>query len=288
MKKLFLFLLSLFVSFSVNAQLQVKDGSFKEVLGFININNDPNYQIDDNNVAFSVIKVRTENIDDKQRRELLFESNGGVCINLEYKIGEIWVYITSRYSRYLKISHPDLSSTEFIIPCDLQPKMGYELTLLNSSINTPSGSGGLTVITKPEGASISLNGQVVKNQTTPYYNNWIAVGRYEITVSKDRYKTVTMTVFILNNDEKTVNIELPEDNVECVSKPACGSIGVVSNLSGATVYIDNKKCGVTPIANLDLTIGTHNLRIEKQGHATINKTINLEARKKIVVKTIFK
>ena len=113
------------------AQLEVKEGSFKEVPGFVNINQDENYQTDDNDLPFAVIKVRTENITDKQRRELNFSGNAGTFIVLEYKDGEVWVYLTAKYAAYLKISHPDFSSIEFTLPYDLEPKKGYEMTLAN-------------------------------------------------------------------------------------------------------------------------------------------------------------
>lgn len=131
MKKSILLIVSLLLSMCSFAQLEVKSDSFKEVPGFVNINPDPNYQTDDNDLPFAVIKVRTENITDKQRRELHFEGNGGTFIVLEYKTGEVWVYLTAKYADYLKISHPDLSSIEFTFPFDLQPKKGYELTLMN-------------------------------------------------------------------------------------------------------------------------------------------------------------
>ena len=123
---LFLFLLSL----SAIAQLEVKSGSFKEVAGFVNINMD--IQTDDNDVPFAVLKVKTENINDKQRRELLFQGDAATFIECEYKVGEVWVYLTYK-ATYLKISHPDLSSTEFWFPFDMQPKKGYELTLVNNA-----------------------------------------------------------------------------------------------------------------------------------------------------------
>ena len=70
MRKLLLVIFSLFLSISAFAQLEVKQGSFREVPGFVNINPDANYQTDDNDLPFAVIKVRTENINDKQRREM--------------------------------------------------------------------------------------------------------------------------------------------------------------------------------------------------------------------------
>lgn len=114
------------------AQLEVKKDSFKEVKGFVNINLD--IQTDDNDVPYAVLKVKTENINDKQRRELLFQGDAATFIECEYKVGEVWVYLTYKAS-FLKISHPDLSSTEFWFPYDMQPKKGYELTLVNKSAN---------------------------------------------------------------------------------------------------------------------------------------------------------
>lgn len=188
MRRFILLVIVLFLSIPVFAQLEVKKGSFKEVPGFVNINPDPNYQTDDNDLPFAVIKVRTENITDKQRRELKFSGNAGTFIMLEYKDGEVWVYLTAQYAEYLKISHPDLSSTEFTLPFDLRPKHGYELTLVNTSNPVVNGWASLTIKTKPEiGANIMLNGRAI-DEITPHTNSMIPSGKYEITVSKERYK----------------------------------------------------------------------------------------------------
>ncbi len=138
MRKTIILLIALLLSVPIFAQLEVKEGSFKEVPGFVNINSDPNYQYDDNNLPYAVIKVRTENITDKQRRDLRFESNLATAILLEYKMGEVWVYVTAKYANYLKISHPDFSSIEFTIPFDLEPKKGYEMLLVVHPYNNPS------------------------------------------------------------------------------------------------------------------------------------------------------
>lgn len=130
MKKLTAILILFLLSFNVMAQLEVKPDSFKEVPGFVNIN--LNIQTDDNDVPYAVVKVKTENINDKQRRELLFQGDAATFIECEYKVGEVWVYLTYK-ATYLKISHPDLSSTEFWFPYDMEPKKGYELTLVNNA-----------------------------------------------------------------------------------------------------------------------------------------------------------
>lgn len=131
-KRILLLFLLLVLSVSLFAQLEVKEGSFKKVEGFVNINTDKMY--DDNDKPYAVLKIRTENINNKQRRELKFQGDAQTFFEIEYRDGEVWLYI-SYYATFLKISHPDLSSTDFYFPFDMQPKMGYELTLMNKSVN---------------------------------------------------------------------------------------------------------------------------------------------------------
>lgn len=130
MKRFLFLIIVLTLSQIATAQLEVKHDSFKEVPGFVNINLD--IQSDDNDTPYAVLKVKTESINDKQRRELLFQGDAATFIECEYKVGEVWVYLTYK-ATYLKISHPDLSSTEFWFPFDMEPKKGYELTLINKS-----------------------------------------------------------------------------------------------------------------------------------------------------------
>jgi len=265
--KLIILIIQLILSIPLFAQLEVKPGSFKEVLSFVNINPDDNYQLDDNDLPFAVIKVRTENINDEQRRELKFEGNGGTFIMLEYKTGEVWVYLTAKYATYLKISHPDLSSIEFTLPYDLQPKKGYEMTLVNKQSDA-TGSGILTVRTKPEnGAYIVLNGKVL-NKKTPYTFDMIAAGRYEIIVTKERYKQMTKTVNIQNGENLEVEIDMPLD-VAVITLNA-------DNLTD--IYIDGtmKKRGTW---SGELDSGTHEIVYKKQNYHNATQIIMVEPEK---------
>ena len=334
MKKLFVFVFAVFVSLNALAQLEVKVGSFKEVPGFVNVNPDDNYQTDDNDLPFAVVKVRTENINDKQRRELIFEGNAGTFIMLEYKTGEVWVYLTAKYADYLKISHADFSSVEFTFPEDLKAKCGYELTLVNKTSNV-SGSGSLTITTKPEnGATVMLNGKML-SQKTPYKNDMIAAGQYDITVIKDRYKTVTQTVLIADGENKNIEIDMPinvalitftaDNNTEIYidgvlmqkgtwsgelnsgihevvykkqyyndekqsivveagvpqsyelqTTPIYGKMNILSEPSGATVYVDGKEYGVTPLEVDGIIVGPHELEFRKAGCASLAKSCFLD------------
>lgn len=207
-KKYILVFWILILTIPLFAQLEVKDGSFKEVIGFVNI--DPDKQTDDNDKPYAVLKIKTENISSKQRRELSFKGDAQTFFEVEYKDGEVWLYI-SYYATYIKISHEEFSSTEFHFPFDMEPKKGYELTLVNKALPVVNGWASLTIKTNPEiGANIKLNGRDL-NETTPYTNSMIPSGKYEIILSKDRYKTTIHNVEILNGDKANVELTMPLD-----------------------------------------------------------------------------
>ena len=274
MRRYLLLFIILFLSMPLWAQLEVKKGSFKEVPGFVNINSDPNYQTDDNENPFAVIMVRTENITDKQRRQLAFKGNAGTFIMLEYKDGEVWVYLTAKYADFLKISNPDLSSIEFTIPFDLQPKKGYEMTLVNKTVAVSEGWASLTIQTTPEnGAKILLNGRDL-NATTPYTNNMLAAGKYEIIVSKEKFETTSQTIDIQDGDNIIVEIEMPY---------LYGELYVTSEPSGANVIIDGTNYGVTPAEITTIVVGAHELKLEKAGCAPVYKTITIYENNKLIV-----
>lgn len=264
MRRVIISFLLLFLVFSAMAQLEVKEGSFKKVDGFVNIN--PDIQSDDNDILYAVIKVKTENINDKQRHELLFESNAATFIELEYKVGEVWIYISSRPATYLKISHPDMSSTEFWLPYDLEPKQGYVMTLVNKAMAKGSGFGSITITTIPDDATLTMNGRTL-NQKTPYLNDMIAVGAYEIIVSKDNYISETKQIEI--KDKSLIEIEI---NLT----PICGVITVDTEPQGAMVFIDGVEKGVTPIIINDVQIGNHEFRLKKDNYATIMESFSLD------------
>ena len=344
MKKLLILLIPLILSISAFAQLEIKQGSFKEIPGFVNTNQDPNYQTDDNELPFAIVKIITENLDNQQRRELLFEGNAATFFMLEYKPTEIWVYLTAQYADYLKISHPDYSTIEFQFPVTLKPNQGYEMVLALKEIPQEDNFGSLVLTTKPENdADIFIDGTPM-NQKTPYTNELMPTGKYEITVSKTRFKNVTQTVEITADEKTNVVIEMPTDlakitlktdydtdiyidgefagkstwcddlisgNHEIVYKkqyhndakqtitveaekaktyelkptPICGKLNINSNPSGASVIIDGKNYGVTPVTLNNVIIGTHVLRVENETSSSVetftldeSNTLNINAK----------
>lgn len=242
-RKVLLLVFAIVLSLQLFAQLEVKEGSFKEVAGFVNINTEKMY--DDNDKPYAVLKVRTENINDRQRRELNFGGDAQTFFEIEYKDGEVWLYI-SYYATFLKISHPDLSSTEFYFPFDMEPKKGYEMTLVNKpavdeeiikrleklenatnaviveqAIEKPVEKleekqhdvGYITVKTTPKGAFVLVDNKIVG--MTPYLSEAVSVGNHKISVSLEGYEPDAKRVVISKDAETKIEFDL---NVEKADK----------------------------------------------------------------------
>ncbi len=251
------------------AQLEVKKGSFKEVPGFVNINPDENYQNDDNDLPYAVIKVRTENITDKQRRALRFDSNLAVGIVLEYKTGEVWVYLTAKYADYLKISHPDFSSTEFTIPFDLQPKKGYELTLVNKTGMVPEVDvyNYLVVTADQPNAAVYIDDVFAGEQFAQ--TSFMAGEKHTWRIECELYYTESGEVVIPEKEGQNITIEK-------TLRPAYGYLNVTSSPeSGAIVYIDGKKVGQTPYKTDKLASGEHKVRVMKEMYSATEQTFTI-------------
>lgn len=266
MRRFVFLLFGIFLSLTAFAQLEVKKGSFKEVPGFVNINPDENYQTDDNDLPFAVVKVRTENINDRQRRELKFSGNGGTFIMLEYKDGEVWVYLTAKYADYLKISHPDFSSIEFALPYDLKPKCGYEMTLVNKSPNIDKNNY-LIIKVDQQNAKIFIDDELMG---TGYASKVVSIGEeHRYKVSCDDYFPKEGLVYFDKREDKEISVVL---------EPNFGYITIKSDPSGADIYVDEVKVGVTPYLMKKITPGDHVVELRKAGYESYADMVTIQVR----------
>ena len=263
MRRFLLLLFVVFLSMTAFAQLEVKEGSFKAVKGFININTDKMY--DDNDKPYAVLKIRTENINNKQRRELSFSGDAATFIETEYKEGEVWLYL-SYYATFVKISHPDLSSTEYWFPYDMEPKKGYELTLVNNSLLpvTPAQDqyNYIVITADRKDAMIYIDDVYVGNERA---SQSFEVGEtHSYKVECDYYETVKDNVIVTTGDPINIDVRLV---------PAFGYINVTTEPEmGAIVFIDGAKMGTTPYKSDTLQGGEHTLRVVKEMYNTYEET----------------
>lgn len=275
-------LFDILLSLNMMAQLEVKKDSFKEVDGFVNINTDMMY--DDNDKPYAVLKVKTENINDKERYQLLFQGDARTFFELEYKVGEVWLYI-SYYATYLKISHPDFGSTEFWFPFDMQGKKGYELTLFNkpsleedfmkrlealenaTATGQNTGEYGYVVIktTPVNGATVLIDGEE-KEMKTPFVSDKLGIGHHRIQVVKDGYKLYVTVVEI--EEGKTVNLDV-------VLEKAFGSLEIVTKPDKVDVKINKIEKGATPKTFEHIQAGDYKIELSKKKYHTVVKDVSV-------------
>jgi len=267
MRRFVLLFFVVFLYMTAFAQLEVKKGSFKEVPGFVNINTE--IMDDDNNVLYAVIKVNTVNINDKQRHQLLFQGNAATFIELEYHVGEVWVYLSSTPATYLKISHPDFGSTEFWFPFDLQPKKGYEMVLVNKTGMTPEADVyNYLVVTADQPNSAVYIDDVFEGEQFAQ-KSFMAGEKHRWRIECELYHTESGEAVIPDKEGENVSVEKK-------LRPAYGYLNVTSSPeSGAIVYIDGKKVGVTPFVTDKLASGEHKVRVMKEMYSAIEKTFTV-------------
>ena len=108
MRKLLLLLL-IFTSLSSFAQIQVKEGSFHKIDGYVMMNKEGH--IDVNDVPMALIKISTENITAEERRRITFKGNLATYFDVQFEPSEIYFYITAKSATFIEIHHPDYGKT---------------------------------------------------------------------------------------------------------------------------------------------------------------------------------
>ena len=128
-----------------------------------------------------------------------------------------------------------------------------------------SSTGALSVITRPSGAKISLDG--VYYGTTPGIISHIPPGLRRVTLQKDGYQDYTTQVLITGKQVETLMVNL----VSTQPQPT-GSVLVSSIPSRARIYIDDVYRGLTPRMIGNLAAGEHELLLTKDGYTPHEQT----------------
>ena len=126
--------------------------------------------------------------------------------------------------------------------------------------------GGLTVKSHPEGANVYLDGQM--KGVTPLHLDKVKKGTINLEIKKDHYGTVKRTL--------VVKPSLGETTVDVHLESLCGSLVVKSLPGGATVFVDGKEKGVTPLRLDNIRKGNISIKLIKKGFETESKIITVK------------
>ena len=123
----------------------------------------------------------------------------------------------------------------------------------------------LYVTSSPVGAIVYIDNKQIG--TTPVEACEITRGRHSIRIEKDGYQLVAKQVqFSKNIEELNFNLS-----------PAVSLLYVTTTPSGATIYVDDKQIGTTPINTYEILQGWHKFEIKKTGYVTIIEYNNINS-----------
>jgi len=129
----------------------------------------------------------------------------------------------------------------------------------------------LSIRTDPAGAQVTLTqtSRVVASGAAPFAHT-LTTGEYAVKVEHPDYRTVEERVRIRPGKVYVVIVEMSQGQF-------LGYLRVLSNVPGASVYVDDREVGAMgaiPFAN-PLATGEHHLWVEKPGYETVERDVEL-------------
>lgn len=211
--------------------------------------------LDGNKVAR--IRIKAQGFEEKKLLDFtVFPRPGIEVIYKEYQHGEMWVYVSSKVQGTLVIKY--MGEFEFKLPSKLEPKCGYDFVL---GMET----GTLVIKTVPTNAEIYIDNEKVG---TGYASKAVALGaEHTYKVQCANYYPKEGRIYFSQKEEKSLNVELD---------PNFGYITIKSDPSGAEVYVDEVKVGVTPYMAERVLVGEHRIEIKKQGCFSFVDIVNIK------------
>jgi hypothetical protein len=125
--------------------------------------------------------------------------------------------------------------------------------------------GKIKVTSTPSDARVFFNGKL-KGKTPITIDNLTPWREYDLEIRKEMYSDWVQKVFTEPGEITTYH---------AVLKKKEGTVYIYSVPPGASVYLDNKLVGKTPIRDYTITLGKHDLRLEKEGYQTTQKPITI-------------
>jgi len=225
-----------------------------------------NPRTDDNGDPCGLIVIYTDIPDLKFNSSL-------TPVDVVKKTGEYWVYLSAGDS-YLKFEKAGYASLRYNLPLTIQQNSVYTLRLGTKRDSVPAADADLKQVT------ISLNQAevyIAKDTGPPLLNKdrkavfKLPAGEYTFRFSKPGFQDETRALRVSEDQSLYVELKTGASNTKA---PVPGFVTIVSEPSGAEVYLNDQKAGLTPL-NTDLTAGYHTLSVRKTLYETYNSNFSL-------------
>ena len=148
----------------------------------------------------------------------------------------------------------------------------------NVTIDDPKNKKIVNISLKPNFSKVTVkvdnNAEIWINGVKKGNGTWtgdLGKGTYEFETKKDGHRsTLANKDIVVTDAPQTITLQAPA--------PIYGETEINSKPAMADVYIDGKKYGQTPTVISDLIIGSHQLRITKDGYSDYNSSITIKER----------
>lgn len=121
--------------------------------------------------------------------------------------------------------------------------------------------GVLRVTTRPTGVAVTVNDRYLG--AAPVTANLAVGNRYQVIASKSGYRTAKQSITMNSSGDRNLHIEL---------QPLLGKVRVNSEPTGAALYVNGKKRGVTP-ADLELLATGQRIELRHEGYAPFSENV---------------
>jgi serine/threonine protein kinase len=142
----------------------------------------------------------------------------------------------------------------------------YKLEKLSSDV------GAIELTSRPSGAVVALDGAIAGK--TPYLRSNMPAGRYQLQMRLDGYKDFSKMISIGRGQKRAVSETLLP----------VGSLRITSQPGGASVFVDGRSVGTTPVTIPDLEIGRHRIVMSKESYGDYSATVDVKHRQTLHVK----
>jgi hypothetical protein len=155
---------------------------------------------------------------------------------------------------------------------------GMPAAMAADGINATSSTGGtIIVMSFPQGAAVTLNGEY--RGIAPLTLQNLTPGNYEVAVTKAGYNNDTVPVLLYDGSTREIGFTL-EPLTKTTAPTGSGSIAVDSNPGGAVVMIDGNTVGITRKDGYAFNVnnvpaGSHIVTVELTGYPAYTSSVTV-------------
>lgn len=248
-------------------ELLIEEGSAKKLVPYGTYNyriSSPNHHTD-----AGVVTITAEG---KVEKNITLRPNyGWIKVDGDSEANGAYVYIDNERVGKLPYTSKELKSGVHTVKVMKNMYKTYEQQVEVSDNETTelniqlSPNFAKTTLTATENAEIYVDGEY---KGTSMWTGPLERGSYTVEVRKRGHHNTSIIAHITSEEERSIQLPNPI--------PILGSIEITSSPSNATITIDGKEVGTTPLLLPNLLVGEHEITFSKKNYQPVTKLIEVK------------